>query len=495
MNKFKIIILGGGTAGWLTALFLNKFYPNILDITVIENPSKPPIIAGESGGNALSLLLKRLDINLQEWITYTNATPKLGGIFLNWSGKNSKFIHGLVHNYTKFFSKRHESDEERHLYLNYLWKNNIPISELLLSTKLIDNNCLAFNDQGQLQYGINPMWHFDSRKNADFLKKISLKKNNIRLIEDEFIYSKKDNKNCLLSLVCKKHEIKGDYFFDCSGFSRLLLGKEFNIKKIDQSKWFPCDSVIPWWENTNLKSYTLATALSSGWSWEINLLDRSGNGYLFSSSVLDYDAAIKEINETLKKQINPITLLKFTPSFYEKSWEKNVIGIGLSTGFIEPLEANGTGIIVDQLYALVENWNPLLRRELKNDFNDTVLNAYTNIRDFLLLHYLGKGIKNDFWLTLSNMQLPLSLEEKISEFKNFYITGKINEDYFRSQYSLESWLTVIQGLNLFKAIEINKPNYDNYFINFYLKEKNLQNRFYKNCIKANEWKNIIQKLV
>lgn len=486
--KNNCVILGGGTAGWITAIYLQRHWPD-LSITVIEDPNRPPIIAGESGGHILTRLYQELEIDITSWAKATSATPKLGGTFIGWGGKDSIFRHSLITNYWTEWAKQFPSEAERYFYFRALILLGISPNELLLLGNIMNQNKVPYDENLNILFDSRPMWHFDSRANADYLKQIGISRG-ISLIEGEYQYcSRKENGNIdSLSLVSGQ-TIPGNWFFDCSGFARLLLKKELNASVTDYSKYFTANSVIAWWDKPNFNSSTVAYAMDAGWSWQIGLQHRTGQGYLYDPDFITEDQALEEIHTKFGHHIEPAAKLKFSPEILNQSQSYNVIGIGLSTGFMEPLEANGTGIIADALTSLKKHWNPYIEVDPISTikFNNEIVSAYENVRDFLLAHYRGGGLATPFWKRQLDNNMPDSLKERISLVERYYNTGRVDIEKYKNQYSFESWVTVVHGLNLvdYKSIELGDVK--NLVLKYYEKEKTNQATILKKCIKIEEW--------
>lgn len=488
-KNLNLVILGGGTAGWLSALFVKHRYPSI-EITVVEDPKKPPIIAGESGGWALSQIYDRIGIVFDDWAKTVGATPKLGGKFVGWSGKDSVFWHSLItpHYYSQW-SKRFSSIEERYYFLRMLIGMGIEISDVVPSGRLLKNNQVPFDNYGAVVDRIFPMWHFDSRANAAYLKEKGIERG-INLVEGTYVSSTKDELGKIKEIILENNQkLPATWFFDCSGFARLLLEKEMNAEVLDQSAYFPACAVLPWWDKPVFSTATLATTMEAGWTWQIGLKERTGQGYLYDPTYLTQDQALDEIRNKFGQHIEPVASLQFKPLIMKQSQVKNVIGIGLSTGFMEPLEANGTGIIVDQLLSLVNNWNPLEYNSVnEKHFNDSVLESYMGIRDFLSLHYRGNGNGSKFWKEQSNTnKIPDTLKERLAEFERFYATGKMDFAKYLNGFSIESWLTVIQGLGLIDNKTISVGDRHQLIDNYYKETVEPFGHIYGRCIKIEKW--------
>jgi len=474
-KKSKIVILGGGSAGWLTALFINRNYKNT-DVVVVEDPSKPPIIAGESGTTTLTDFLLHLKIDKDDFIKRTNATPKLGGKFVDWDGVGTEFIHCLQTDFSPWLedwgkyinsAKKEEltiggvrdmllGEHGRDVYLKTVVANEIPIENIFYSGEFIRQGKVPFGATAELP--CIPMWHFESRAAAGYFKELGISRG-IKLVEEKFQTANLDNQGNISSILLDNDcLLDGDWFFDCSGFARLLLDKTLKEPIVDYSNIFTADSVVAWWDKTVPTVTTNATSMKYGWSWNINLRHRSGNGYLYSSEHITLDQAINEAEKRFNKKIEPIANFSFKPGMMHNSWKNNVIGVGLSTGFLEPLEANGVAVIIETLYALHDHWDPTSENSeySKSRFNHRTFSIVDDIKDFLALHYRNHRSDSEFWLDHQNnpKRIPDSLKEKLEKFKLFYENRASAPDF--SGYSVGAWLTVLEGLNVFDRSILKK---------------------------------------
>lgn len=485
----KIVVLGGGTAGWITALFIQSNWSD-LEISVIEDPSKPPIIAGESAGFPLGSIYQQINIDIDHWVKTVGATPKQGGIFYNWNGEGSLFYHALFTNYYTEWSKKFPTREERYFYFKSLIGNGIvPASITYNSYYCLQNNKVAFDNE--LKQLWPSMWHFDSRANAAYLKKLGQERG-IKLIEGSFQEAKLDNLGYAKKILLDTQEVTFDWAFDCSGFARLLLEKTFKVNKHIYKDFFTARAVIAWWDEPCFNSGTIAYAMDAGWSWKIGIKERTGQGYLYNPDILTKDQALEEIHKKFGSHIQPVAAISFDPCVLEKNQVKNVIGIGLSTGFLEPLEANGVMIIIDALDEIKNYWNPYEYNQRNEDhFNQAMRKNYAGIIDFLALHYRGKGLDTDFWhyhRTSSNA-VPESLSERLKNIENYFKGEALSLIPYLRQYSLESYITVIRGLDIIdnKLIKVDKTS--DIVLKFLEKERTKQKKLVENTIDIHEWKN------
>jgi len=466
----QIVVLGGGTAGWLTALFLQKTYKDV-SIKVIEDPNRPPIIAGESGTSTFLKLFAYLDIDIADWLKKVNATPKLGGRFTDWNGVGTEFVHalqtellpdGLAEGFGQYelqnstvidvLTKSHMLSKKE-LYFKTLLANDIPLSDAFYSGEFIRTNKVPLGSASPLDIGC--MWHYESRDNAAYLKELGISRG-IELVLGEYTHASQDDSGNIESIFLKDNsKYTADYFFDCSGFASLLLGKVLKEPFVDFNDYFSARSVIAWWDDPVYQVTTNARAMKYGWSWNINLQHRSGNGYLYDPDHISYDQALDEIHTRFGSHIEPVAKLNINPGMMRNFAVKNVIGVGLSTGFMEPLEANGVAVIIDTLQVLYANWSPHRDSDLE-EMNSRVWKTVIDIRDFLCLHYRGHRRDTEFWRShaYDKFRIPDSLSEKLENWKLYY-AGQLTQQRVDG-YSSAAWVTVIQGLNIFETTQFKE---------------------------------------
>lgn len=473
----KIVILGGGTAGWITALYIQRYWPK-LSITVIEDPKRPPIIAGESGNTLFTDFLNRIKVDKEEFIQATNATPKLGGKFVDWKDVGSQFTHCMQTDYSPWLDHWNKfldnvptletalnkvfANKIRSIYLKTVVAHDVPLEYMFHSGEFIRQNKVPYGAHTGMP--CNPMWHFDSRAAAMWFKDVGLKRN-IEIIHGEYVSAEQDTNGNVIKLILDDGRVvEGDWFFDCSGFSRLLINKFLGVEQIDLSRYFPARSVVAWWSESEPALTTNAFAMQHGWSWNINLKHRSGNGYIFNPDTTTLEQAVIEASTRFNKQINPVANFTYTPGISKTHWKNNVIAVGLSSGFLEPLEANGIAVIIEALYSISDYWDPqgqIGEQEQTKIFNDRMYTIYNDIKDFLALHYRGKRTDSEYWLRLKDPQtIPDSLREKLALWEEFYYADGI-EPHFNG-YSEAAWLMVLQGLEYFDHNKLRASSWIKY---------------------------------
>ena len=496
--KKKIVILGGGSAGWLSALFVKSVWPNV-DLMVIEDPATPPIVAGESGSASLNKLYNYLEIDITDWVKSVNAMPKLGGKFNNWSRQGNNFVHGLIPSwYNLRYNSKFPEFGTNNNFLNCALALDVSTEDIFYNSQLLRLNKLPLtpSSDGSLFNVLTlPMWHFDSRANADYLKTLGVNRG-IKLIEGRYQSSIRADNGDIKTLRLDIGDIETDWVFDCSGFARLLLQKELDVKFKDYSKYFTANAVVAWWDETPaFKNHTEMTAMDYGWSWNINLKHRQGNGYIYDPTCISVDEAIKEAELKFGKPIDPIAKLKFQPGILEKSWANNVIGIGLSTGFLEPLESNGLAAVAEQLKMLSEYWSPssntIIEQTQYNNKYNIVMN---DISDFLSLHYRGGRTDTAFWKDHTNNPDRISdaLKNKLNLWKNGFIGLDDTE-----VYGIENYAVVIQGLDLINKEKLKdrllakrQSIFEEFYQSYNILKKDIDN-ISNICYTIEQWDNII----
>lgn len=454
----NIVVVGGGAAGYLTALYINKLYPN-LNVSVIENPSQPPIQVGESGNVLFTEALEFLGIDFLDWSNKTQNLIKLGGILENWKGDNSKWFHSRVSHYQSLMTNK-QTDLE---YLKGLIQSNIPIYKTLLHGFSFDQKSVPFNPKRNYNWPA-VMYHFDSRKNADYLKSVA-RSRGVNIVYGKVLYQIKSNFDTVDCLILEDGtNIKSDWVFDCSGLAKLILKKNYDVKYVDLSNYFLARSVITWFEED--VEHRFATDIISrnyGWQWSIDTRNRRGNGYVYSKDFINEETAINEVENTLERKINLQASFDWDIEFAEQISKKNVIAVGLSAGFLEPLEANGILMIIKTLNLIKKYWNPEDVKDDNNHINQANKDNVIEIVEFLTMHYQCDRNDTEFWKQFksNNYTLPYGLKDKLLDLNEFITTDKNYLDFDYSAYSLESWLMILQATKDFNFKNKNLNSIEN----------------------------------
>jgi len=459
----NITILGGGTAGWLTALYVNKTFPNV-KITVIESTSIGILGAGEGSVPLLPNILQALDISLHSFKEHTNATYKLGVSFENWRGNGEKYMVPFTSaeetnlNYKKIIpnyynSKIGLSDNKSTYILTNLIANGYSLNDTMLASTLSYNKKLPFyKSDNKLLQSSAFSFHFDAKLTADYLKSIG-EKRGIIVIDGEVESITDSVDGYITSLNLKDGTIvESDFFFDCSGFKRLLIGKHYNTKWKSYKEYLSMNSAIPFFlphTEESIPQYTKAVAMKSGWLWQIPLKHRWGCGYIFNDAYTNEVEAKKEVEEYLGHEIEVRNLFKFDAGRYEKVWVKNCIAIGLSSGFTEPLEATSIMLQLMQLMDLDPTSLIANTDSIRNEYNKTVSIYNDEVADFLYWHYVTDRNDTPFWKEYKEKTIvPKRVQELIELWK--YRTpndADIKPTTYKSAFDIEHWICVAIGNN------------------------------------------------
>lgn len=455
MNK-NVIIVGGGTAGWLSALFLKKVLPEC-NITVIASQEIGILGAGEGSVPALPGFLTNLDINPNELILHCGATIKSGIKFSNWLNDGTSFNHtfqfinadqhfkGLNFHEVAMMSERYQLKDFQ--YQNYditdalINSNKVTISD---KTKSIDGRYQKFHFS----------FHFDANKLAEFLKSVALNRgiNYYDDIVDNVILNETGS---ITSIVCKQSRFECDLVIDCTGFRRMILGKVYDPEWMNVSDRLPVNKAIPFFlsPDKQLESCTTATAMDYGWSWKIPLQHRSGCGYVFSSNFCEEQKAIDEVIDKFGNVEIP-KCFNFESGYFKNPWIKNCIALGLSGGFLEPLEATSIWTTLHSLHYLRDEIDNIFdcNQIAINNVNRKISSMYESNIDFIQLHYLSKRSDTQFWEYMNN-DAPRS--ERLKHFIDVLNYRPLNEEEVASTYYSGSWFTFAKELKL-----LDKNSYD-----------------------------------
>ena len=437
-----ITIVGGGTAGYISALILKSRYNN-LNIKIIKSDKIGIIGVGEGSTEHWKQFLIFTKINEQELIKETDATLKCGIMFKNWNNEdylhsvpddliNVKFGQTLV-GYQRLLSKKPKQNK---LNNPLFWQNQI--SKNYLSNNLIPTN----------------QYHFNTFKLNNFLNKKSLERG-ISIIEDEITNVETKN-NEIVTLNGIKENYTSDLFIDCTGFKKLLISK-LGAKWISYKKYLKMNEAIafPTEDTENYNIYTTAQAMNYGWLFQIPTYGRQGNGYIFDSNYINADKAQEEVEKLYEKKITIAKHIKFDAGALDKVWINNCVAIGLSANFVEPLEATSIGTSIQQSFLLM-HFLPIYNKQNIDFYNKQIQLIMENIRDFIVLHYKTNKTNTNFWKDIKELELPDTLKCNLEKWQTRL---PIREDFLQSNYLLfyeYNWIHILYGLNLININNIKK---------------------------------------
>jgi tryptophan halogenase len=425
----NIVIVGGGTAGWSTALnFSSKTKSNI---TVISSKEIPIIGVGESTTGQFSDLIKN---NLDEidFFKKTGSTFKLGIKHINWKNGNDYFNSPLGYNndYYDYYRLYHIAEKKK-------------ITSI--QSALMENNQLPFIDNILIELN-HTAYHLDTFKVGQYIKDYLIKEKKVNHIEEKIIKVNKDNNGYVTSLITESQkQIKADLFIDCSGFRRLLCDDvkfksyEDNLL-VNRAVTFHLKNK----DDTIIKNYTQATALKNGWIWEIPLQHRKGCGYVFCDKFISDDEAIQEIEEYIGEKIEVQKIIPFNSGRLEKIYNKNVLTIGLSSAFVEPLEATSIHMSIFQV-----NYFIYCMEKGVKDYNKSICDKWDNIRDFIILHYRSERRDTEFWKEASsNDRLTDNLKHMLDLWKQRPPNGDDYNVFSNLALGNTLWLQILLGMNI-----------------------------------------------
>jgi len=424
----NIVIVGGGTAGWLTAGILAAQLKEEAGfqhtITLIESPNVPIIGVGEGTWPTMRTTLKRMGIRETDFIKTCNVSFKQGAKFAQWvTGEADDFYyHPLVlpqgFNDINLVPHWHVS-EPQHSF-----------SQMVCSQEALCELGLAPKQITTAEYAsvANYAYHLDAGKFSVFLTQHCVNKLNVKHVLDDVIQVNNNDNGDISSVKTKESgDIKGDLFIDCTGFKSLLLGEHFKVPfKSCKDQLFSDKAIavqIPYPdENSPIASHTISTAQSAGWIWDIGLSTRRGVGHVYSSAHTTEDKAHQELFDYINKTSKSIDTndlhfrnLSFNPGHREKFWEKNCVAIGLSAGFLEPLEASAL-LLVEISAQMIAEQLPANRKTMDivaKRFNQKFTYRWQRIIDFLKLHYLlNKRTDSQFWV---DHRAPENISEYLKE--------------------------------------------------------------------------------
>lgn len=442
-NIKKVVVVGGGTAGWMSAALLKKNLGNVVDIELVESEEIGRIGVGEATIPPIRLFNQSLGINEAEFLRETKASIKLAIKFENWRVPNESYFHsfGAVGKNIAFCSFHHYWIRAHKLgYTSSLWDYDL---NYLCATA---NKFAPINAQDPV-LDIPYAYHFDATLYAGFLRKFS---ENLGVVRTEGLIEQvaiNPDSGYVESLTLKSgKKIAGDLFIDCSGMRGLLIQQKLNTGFEDWGHWLPCDRAVamPSQRLEQTLPYTRSIAHSAGWQWRIPLQHRNGNGLVYSSNHYSQDEALNILTKNLDTEaLGDPNFISFRAGRRLKQWNRNVVSVGLASGFLEPLESTSIHLIQSALVRLLKLFpNAEISPRHIDEYNRQSRVEIEQIRDFIILHYhVNERNDSQFWRDLRNMAIPDSLAHKIELFK---ATGNI----FREQEDLfleSSWLQVMHG--------------------------------------------------
>ena len=443
----SICILGGGTAGLVTALLLRSSYPN-LKIEVIESSKIGIIGVGEGSTEHWKIFMKAIQVSVPQLVRETGATFKIGIRFDNWNGKNETYFHsiseqfGVVDGYSGVPYTMMRLISEGKTALDTVWEKSI---------NSIHPEPL---DQIMAQY------HFDTFKLNKFFHKLCGERN-ISVVDTDITDVILDDQGFVDHLIAEDGaRYHADFFVDSSGFKKIISSK-LGAKWIDCSEQLPMNSAIafPTGYTEEIPSYTLSKAMNAGWRWRIPTQERYGNGYVFCDAFISETQAFDEVQSEFEEPLNIGKKVKFSAGYTDKFWIKNCLSVGLAAMFVEPLEASSIGSTIQQARAFMSYISTWDRTDtlLSNNYNQTFNEVASNIIDFIQLHYFTQREDTEFWRWCKhNIKMTDYNKDNLERWKTNFINPArfANNPYL--MFTSGNFVQVMHGLGLFNVEKIKQ---------------------------------------
>lgn len=435
----RVVIAGGGTAGWMAAAGISKVLGARLDIKLIESDEIGTVGVGEATIPTLLNFHALLEINEQEFMAATQATFKLGISFENWRDVGEDYIHSFgvtgVDHWTAGFQHFWHKGRERGLAGDY--------GDYCLELKAARANRFAHLPNN----GMNYAYHMDASRYAKYLRSFA-EGYGVERIEAKIARVDVDPASGDITglLLDSGTLVEGDLFIDCTGFRGLLIGQAMQQPYIDWSHWLFADSAIAVQTESVRPAvpYTRAIARASGWQWQIPLQHRVGNGIVFASRYIDDDAARAGLMANIEGAVlTEPRVIKFKPGQRANTWTGNCVALGLASGFLEPIESTSIHLIQRGIVRLMQMFptDGIFQSDI-DEYNRQTTWETEHIRDFIILHYhVTKRRDSAFWRDCASLDVPTSLRRRIELFAD---SGRV----FRAPNELfaeNSWIQVMLG--------------------------------------------------
>ena len=445
----NIVIVGGGTAGWMAAAAMARAFPS-LTITLIESEDIGIVGVGEATVPHLRAFNDTLQIDEVEFVRAVRGTFKLGIQFVDWGSIGSRYVHGfgtIGHEFRglpfhQYWLKLHAAGKARELGEYSLNTAAAPAGKFISGATDVPRG----SPLSQVAYA----YHFDAGLYAQYLRRYA-EARGVRRIEGEIVDVNLRATDGFIDSVTLKSgaTIGGELFIDCSGFRGLLIEQTLKTGYEDWTHWLPCDRAVavPSEKTAPATPYTRSTARTAGWQWRIPLQHRTGNGYVYSSAYLGDDEATTTLLTHLDgRTLAAPRLLRFTTGRRRRMWHRNCVALGLASGFLEPLESTSIYLIQSGIARLIQMIPDRHMSEvLQQRYNAEAAFEMERIRDFLVLHYHATQRRDsELWRYCAGMSIPESLQHVIQLFRD---SGRFYRNA-EEMFALTSWVQVMIGQHI-----------------------------------------------
>ena len=447
-SQRRIVIVGGGTAGWMTAAAMARFLIPGSSVTLVESDGIGTVGVGEATIPAIRNYNNALGLDEAEFLKATGGTYKLGITFEDWGGPGQSYMHafGLLGRGLGLLPFHHYWLRGRALGIAK------PLGHYVFNTIVSAGNRFAHVERAE-DSQLPPMpyaFHFDAGLYARFLRGFSEQRGVIRQEGRIVAIDRHPTTGDVAAVtLASGARVEGDLFVDCSGFRGLLIEQELESGFEDWSHWLPCDRAIPMpcASVKPLVPYTRSIARKAGWQWRIPLQHRIGNGYVFCSRHISEDEAAATLLANLDGEaMAEPRVLRFQAGKRRRSWIRNVVAIGLSSGFLEPLESTSIHLVqtaVNRLLDLIPRGE--ISDAERDEYNRRTDFEMSRIRDFIILHYHANGrVGEPLWDEARAMEIPETLRRKLALFRSSGAIFRDGDELF----DVPGWVQVMVGQNI-----------------------------------------------
>lgn len=445
----NIVIVGGGTSGWMTAMALSTVLRGRYNIRLVESDEIGIIGVGEATIPMIQRFNKIVGIDENEFLKQTQGTFKLGIEFVNWGKLGDRYMHGFgvlgqdlwTVRFDQYWQKMRRAGKAHDLEAYSITRMAAKTNKFMPARFDVPNSPLA-----DMTYA----YHFDASLYARYLRKLAQARG-VRRTEGKIVQvSQREGDGYVDALVLASGErVEGELFIDCSGFRGLLIEETLKTGYEDWTEWLLCDTAlaVPCESAPQLLPYTRSTAHRAGWQWRIPLQHRIGNGHVYCSQFVSDDEAASTLLANLDgKPLAEPRRFKFVPGMRKQCWNRNVVAIGLASGFVEPLESTAIHLVQTAIARLIDYFPDQGFNQIDiNEYNRQSRFEYERIRDFIILHYkLNQRDDSKFWQHCAQMSVPDTLRYKMALYRAHGRLLRLDDELFAEV----AWLQVMQGQNL-----------------------------------------------
>lgn len=455
-KPLSIIVLGGGTAGWMAANLMAKHWGQAgCSISVIESPDIGIIGVGEGSTPQLKAFFDEIGVTEQEWMPKCNATYKTGITFAGWSA-----IPGYESYFHPFPARTDRDTAQAFVYNCFLRRDNVNVStrpDTYFLPAYLAQEKLGPIPAENFPFPVSYGYHFDSHLVGEFLRS-KAESMGVATISDNIVEVQLNDQGDIQQLVSTSGAVyPADFFIDATGFKSMLLQQALGVgfDSFEQNLFNDSAVVLPTEGSSTPNSQTIATAMKCGWRWDIPLTHRTGNGYVYSSAFCDADSAENELRAELGLLDSAVQArhLKMRVGQVKQHWRKNCLAVGLSQGFIEPLEATALHLVQETVKRFIRLYQDGdFTNAHQNDFNTSIRARFEGIRDYIVCHYkVNSRADSEYWIAnRDNTHLSDSLQSLLSVWQSGGdLALEVERQGISDYYSTLSWHCLLAGYGIF----------------------------------------------